>query len=164
MSYVYPSFLPNPQVEYSFQNSGGVVTSQFDSGRVNQRKRFTTQRSLVNASFKFDYFQLAAFEGFVNSTLSNGASAFDISLPDPTNQTSSVQNVIIVGGNYDVDAIAGEALWSVSCQLLVQEKIVYDGATILILDIYDGNISDAVTFSNEFHESIHDDLSSAIIG
>lgn len=147
--------MPKPMVEYGYSNSNATIQTQWESGRVSQRSRFTGNRAMPKVSFTFTYAQLAVWEGFVENSLVHGSLEFQMPLPNPANQALELQTVLINGGNYEVNAIAGDALWKVTAQLIIQSKKSLSSAAIGMLSLFGGDGEDAVAFADLWHEVVH---------
>lgn len=158
MSIYYPSFMPSPQVDYSYSNQTGTLKMTMESGRIVQRARQTSQRDIAKAQFKFTYPQLLVWESFVANSINNGAAEFYIKVPNPGNQDISDRLALLDGGLYEAVAIAGQAVWAVSCVLILQEKQTISLAGIALLELFAGDADDAVDWSNWLHEIVHEIL------
>lgn len=147
----YPSFMPTPLVTYGVSNQTTTITTTFESGRTSQRARSTKQKDVAKAVFNFDFLQYGIWEGFVANVINNGAMEFLIKLPNPATQVVEDRTVLIAGGLYDAQAIAGAEKWAVSCTLIIQDKVSISSGVISYLSLFNGNADDAIAFSDFFH-------------
>lgn len=78
---VFPMTLPQPRASgYSIAPKAPYISTDMDSGRSRNRRRFTTTPSNVTVTWWFTLTQFATFEGFFEYDLNGGAKPFQVDL------------------------------------------------------------------------------------
>ncbi len=152
----YPSYLPAPQIDYSYANNNRTIQNSFESGRISQRSLATTQRDIINVVFQFNQFQLGVFESFVQTTLGNGVLKFTISLPDSITGGVTPTVVLLSEGKYSTTSIAGLLVWKVAATLIRQDKTAFTQDDLDLFAEIAGEYGDVIFQSNEFNELLHE--------
>lgn len=150
----YPTYLPSPKIDFSYDSKSGTISSKFESGRIAQRARYTKQRNTMKVVFQFDFGELGIFEGFVATTLTNGASEFLLPIPNPVTQEIEHHKVIILNGNYKVKAIAGAGAWLVTTTVVQQDKVPFDADMLALIDTFEGVDPDLLDLIQAFSADI----------
>lgn len=158
----FPSILPSPLIDYSYDSDNSTEQTRFESGRVSQRGRFTSTRDIVAVAFKMTEIQLAIFEGFVANTLENGALEFYIYLPDAANREMTLQKVLLNKGQFKATAAAGSLVWSVTCTLIKQDKTTFSALLVYMLTIFGGDTEAMMNYAGDNYEAIQFGLYDAL--
>jgi hypothetical protein len=78
---VFPVTLPQPRANgYGIAPKAAYVSTDMDSGRARNRRRFTTSPSNVTVTWWFTLAQFATFEGFIEYELNGGGKPFQVTL------------------------------------------------------------------------------------
>ena len=78
----WPASLPQSFLALSFQEKGpnNIIRTSMDSGPAKTRRRFTATTTPIEGSMIMTVAQFITFKSFFNSTIEDGALAFD--MPD----------------------------------------------------------------------------------
>lgn len=155
----WPQILGDPlDIAYSGQEESSVIRTEFESGTIRQRNRFTASRSVYSVQWSFKDWQFALFRSFVRHSLHNGADKFVAPLWFGDGIESA--NVFIQDGNYSHSYISGR--YMVSAQLVVENSPCLSASDLAeILEL--GEDIDALLASiDSFHSFIHETLPSTL--
>lgn len=82
MSFVWSTTgLPLPSVDLSGKIEQTTIRTKMESGRVRQRRRFTSGWRTISVTWELTDAEFALFQGVYKHKLSDGADFFDIILP-----------------------------------------------------------------------------------
>ena len=85
-SYIeWPADLPLPALQFAGQSAHAIAQTDIPGGGVTRRRRATPFYATLEVSWALSEAQLANFEDFVTTSLSNGTSQFRIHLKHPLN-------------------------------------------------------------------------------
>lgn len=133
MAEAYPDFLPRPSQNYNLDVNASIGRTQMDSGRIRQRRRFTSTKDQIAVVWQFTDQEFAMFTSFVKFKINDGADWFTAEIV--TGNGIQEQTVRMQGGNYQ-SAYRSHFNWNVSAVLDVQEiAMLSEEAYDLIIDM-----------------------------
>jgi hypothetical protein len=78
----WPEYLPLPSAtSFGGENAFATIRTEMETGRVRQRRRFTTSQETFSVTWILTADEFEAFKSFHLFTLEGGANFFDILLP-----------------------------------------------------------------------------------
>lgn len=108
---------PNPTQDISAGVKPTVIRTEMDSGRVRQRKRFTSAIRTVPVRWTLTDAQWALFQGILEYKLNQGADWFTITLPTGNGMQSCTAR--FVSGSWNAKHVP-VMYWDVTATLEVQ--------------------------------------------
>ena len=129
---IWPTtILPLPLIALKGAKKSTVIATEFESGDLRQRRRFSVDKRMVNLELILSFAQLGYFESWVEHYIDGGASKFMILFPDPATETNELATGQMVAGVYDHEQLAGNDTWKVSFQMLLDfnpviSKVILD--------------------------------------
>lgn len=151
------SVLPDPTINYSSDNRTSVVRTQMDSGRVRQRKRFSTDVKQIAVSWVLTNHQYQMFQSFHRFKLNLGADFFfmDHWFGDEPQQVKAR----FMDGAYASQYVDGR--WMVSGTMEVEEvPVIGEGLYDVLLSGGPTAVADIEAAADSFHELVHTTLPS----
>lgn len=116
---IYPtSVLPDARLDFSSKNEPSAIRTQMASGRVRQRRRFTSDMKTQAVKWRFTDDEFAVFQSWVFYKTSAGVDYFyiDLRIGDGLKQ----YRARFVNGEYN--AVLNERMWDVTAQLEIEEQ------------------------------------------
>lgn len=118
----FPSTIPLPFVDYSGNVRNATIRSSEDNGYMYRRSRFNTAYTDLTVSWVLSPTQYALFKTFFDTTLSNGASQFEVELRYPKN-TELTEWVARFGAGHEDQY--EEGMWNVSAPLELLRPTIF---------------------------------------
>lgn len=119
----FPSFLPGPeQKTLVIQPVDPVVRTQMDSGSPRSRRRFTSYPSNYPVTWIFTQTEMAVFEAWHNQAINDGASWFNIDLPNGLGISSYEAKFQGTGQNPWKAALQPGLIWKITATLEVRSR------------------------------------------
>ena len=110
----WPVNIPLPAIDHSGAPRQAVLTSSGAESRVDRRSRFQKAYASLSVSWMLTTEQMAAFETFYITTLSNGTAQFKLELRYPLNSALTEWAVRFEG---EYSAKHNEGWWTVETTL-----------------------------------------------
>jgi hypothetical protein len=132
----WPVFLPCILVEgYGYQRKDLALRTEFETGRVRMRRRFSDGPAQVQASCLMTQEQFAYFEGWWLHTIAAGTAPFTV--PLAVGLGAGIDHECRYLGPYSVSGVQGQ-LYKVDMQLLATKPVVLDAGALALADAYGG--------------------------
>lgn len=80
MTIRFPEDLPRPTQDYSLNIENSAIRSRMDSGRIRQRRRFSSSQNALSVKWSLTDEEFQLFESFAFHALSGGTSWFETEL------------------------------------------------------------------------------------
>lgn len=114
----WPSVLPLPSLDYTSKNEPTTIRTQMASGRVRQRRRFTSDMKTQSLRIRLTEDQYGLFQSFVFYKLNGGNDFFQLTLLG--GQGLQLYNVRLINGEYT--AKLNHPHWDVTANVDVEEQ------------------------------------------
>lgn len=120
MAIQYPDYLPPPLREgYGLQTTSPLQRTRMDSGRVRQRRRFSSVPTTASVSWLLDALQAQMFEAWFLYTLLDGELWFDCELMTPLGLKPYEARFSDI---YDGPMLVGVSSWRYSAAIEIRER------------------------------------------
>ena len=120
----YPENLPTPQRDgYGFQAVSPMASSELQSGRTRQRRRFTSVPTVATVTWLFSASEAAFFEGWFEYILLSGSLPFNCPLRSPLGFESYTANFVDI---YNGPFLVGVDYWRVEAKLRLIKRPLLD--------------------------------------
>ncbi len=125
----YPEFLPEPQRDgYGFQPVSPMARSELQSGRVRQRRRFTSVPTVASVTWLMDDGEAQLFEGWFEHILQSGSLWFQCPLKTPLGMDEHRARFVDI---YEGPVLVGESFWRFTAKLELFKRPILDAEWII---------------------------------
>lgn len=151
--YLWPQqTFPNPTVDFSGGIKTSVIRTKMDTGRIRQRRRFTSDVRTCKVSWELKDDEFAMFQAVHKYKLSDGADWFTIELPQGDSLQPYRARFSSDGYTYDHRPILN---WKVSATLEIEDASLPMSEEVLDTLLQLGDLSSLENVAEELHEFIH---------
>jgi hypothetical protein len=150
----WPEQFPAPDTSFSVSTDPTMLRTSMDSGQVRQRRRFSTETTVLNVTWTLTDGELSLFTGFVAYRLNAGVDWFKITLP-VTGGGFKEQTARFLNGRFDQTYVDFGG-WAVSAKLEVLSRDLISPTLVDILTFVGARESlqqkflDFVSISHQF--------------